>query len=349
LTVRWGVIGAGGIAARRTIPEGLAASDVCDLVAVMDPRRERACAIAEKYGVPDCVYTVGELLAIPEVEAVYIASPNIYHKDQAIAAARAGKHVLVEKPMALTLADGQAMVDACAAAGVKLMVGYMMRFHAHHQWLKAQIDAGALGQPVFGRAQLTCWYPDIEGAWRQDPILGGGGAFIDMGTHCLDLLEMFLGRVRRLTAVMGTLTHGYPVEDSATLLLEFESGARGLVDANFNIPDEASQNVLEVRGTKGAVYADHTIGQDAGGHMTAYLLGEAGGYDAAQVRTGSIAEEVCVTPINCYRAEVEHFVDCIEQDRTPITDGREGLRNLALTLLAYESARTGNSVLAQPV
>ena len=93
---------------------------------------------------------------------------------------------------------------------------------------------------------------------------------------------------------MGTLTHGYAAEDSATVLLEFESGAQGVVDANFNIPDEASQNVLEVRGTKGAVYADHTIGQDAGGHMMSYIVREVGGYDAAQVRTGSIAEEVLV-------------------------------------------------------
>ncbi len=234
---------------------------------------------------------------------------------------------------------------ACVAQGVKLMVGYMMRFHAHHQWLKTQIDGGALGQPVFGRAQLTCWYPDVPGAWRQDPALGGGGAFIDMGTHCLDLLEMFLGRVRRLSAVMGTLTHGYAVEDSATLLLEFESGAHGVVDANFNIPDEASQNVLEVRGTRGAVYADHTIGQDAGGNMISYLLGAVGGYDAAQARTGSIAQTVSVTPVNCYRAEVEHFVDCIEQDCTPDTDGREGLRNLKLTLLAYEAACSGKVML----
>jgi predicted dehydrogenase len=311
----------------------------------MDPSRERACAVAKKYGVPHCVYTVDDLLAISEVQAVYIASPNCHHTEQTIAASRAGKHVLVEKPMALTAADGQAMVDCCAAQGVKLMVGYMMRFHAHHQWLKAQMDAGALGQPVFGRAQLTCWYPDVPGAWRQDPVLGGGGAFIDMGTHCLDLLEMFLGRVRRLSAFMGTLTHGYPVEDSATLLLEFESGAQGVVDASFNIPDEASQNVLEIRGTRGAVYADHTIGQDAGGHMMSYLLGAAGGYDADQVRTGSIAQTVSVTPVNCYRAEVEHFVDCIEQDYTPDTDGREGLRNLRLTLLAYEAACMGKVML----
>ncbi len=345
MTVKWGVIGAGGIAARRTIPEGLAASEKCDLVAVMDTSRERAVAVAKQFDVPRHVTTVEELLAIPEIEAVYIASPNSYHAGQAIAAARAGKHVLVEKPMALTLADGQAMVDACAEEGVKLMCGYMMRFHAHHQWLKAQIEAGALGQPVFGRAQLTCWYPDTPGAWRQDPLLGGGGAYMDMGTHCLDLLEMLLGPVRRLTAYMGTLTHGYPVEDSATVLLEFASGAQGVVDANFNIPDEASQNVLEVRGTKGAVYADHTVGQDAGGHMMSYIVREVGGYDAAQARTGSIAEEVVVTPVNTYRAEVEHFVDCIEQDLTPVTDGAVALHSLGLALLVYESARTGKTMM----
>ena len=342
MTVKWGVIGAGGIADRRTIPEALVPSEKCDLVAVMDVDEGRATTVAERFQVPNIYTTLDDILASPEVEAVYIATPVFRHEAQVVAAANAGKHVLVEKPMAMTMAGGEAMVKACQENDVRFMAGYMMRFHAHHQHLKEMIDAGDLGQPVFGRAQLTCWYPEIPGAWRQNPELSGGGAFMDMGTHCLDLLEMLLGKAKKISAFMSSLTFSYPVEDTATVLVEFESGAQGIVDVNFNVPDDAAQNVLEVRGTKGLVLADHTIGQDAGGNMVAYLPADIGGYDAAQVREEeSIAKTVTVTPVNTYLAEVEHFVDCIEQDLEPITGADVALHALRLTLLVYEAARTG--------
>ena len=342
MAVKWGVIGAGGIADRRMIPEGLVPSDKCELVAVMDVDAQRANAVAEKYHVPHRFTTVEDLLALPAVEAVYIATPNYLHKQQTVAAARAGKHVLVEKPMALTSADAEAMMAACRDNGVKLMAGYFMRFHAHHRRLKEMIEAGELGQIVFGRAQLTCWYPDIPGAWRQDPQLSGGGAFIDMGTHCLDLLEMFIGKTKRVAALASTLTFKYPVEDTATILAEFENGAQGIVDVSFNVPDEAAQNVLEIRGTRGAVIADHTIGQEPGGTMIAYIPQGVKGYDAAQARVeGSVAQPVAVKPVNSYRAEVEHFVDCIEKNRDPLMGGAEALRFVRLTEMVYESARTG--------
>ena len=125
MTVKWGVIGAGGIADRRTIPEGLVPSDKCDLVAVMDVDETRAKTVAEKYQVPNVYTTLGDILASPEVEAVYIATPVFRHEEQGIAAANAGKHVLVEKPMAMTLAGGEAMVKACQDNDVKFMAGYM--------------------------------------------------------------------------------------------------------------------------------------------------------------------------------------------------------------------------------
>ncbi len=342
MSIRWGVVGAGGIADRRTIPEGIMPSPCCELVAVMDADAGRARAVAEKYAVRHCITRLEDLLALPEVDAVYIATPNHLHRDQTVAAARAGKHVLVEKPFATTIAEAEEMIAACQEAGVKLMAGYLMRFHAHHRRLKAMVEAGELGQVVFGRAQLTCWYPEIPGAWRQDPQQSGGGALMDMGTHCLDLLEMLMGPIVQLVAFAGTLTFRYAVEDSATVLCKFASGAHGVVDVNFNVPDEAAQNVLELRGTRGAVLADHTIGQDAGGHMVAYLPQGSRGYEAAQVRLGeSIARPVEVQPVDTYRAEIEHFVDCIEQGREPLIGGREALRILHLALLAYESARTG--------
>ena len=345
MVVKWGVIGAGGIADRRTIPEGIVPSPKCELVAVMDVDPGRASAVAEKYGVSQSFTRVDDLLALREVEAVYIASPNCYHKEQAIAAARAGKHVFVEKPMALSVADGEEMIAACQENGVKLMVGYLMRFHAGHRKLKEMIDGGQLGQIVFGRAQLTCWYPAMAGAWRQVPELGGGGAFIDMGTHCLDLLEVLIGKAKRLVAFMDTLTQDYTVDDTGTVMVEFENGAHGIVDVNFNVPDEAAQNVLEIRGTGGLVLADHTIGQEPGGTMTAYIPMAAGGYDAAQARAETgIARPIDYEPANTYRAEVEYFVDCIEHDLEPVTGGSEALRFVRLTQLVHESAATGKVI-----
>ncbi len=164
MAVKWSVIGAGRIADRRTVPEGIAPSPKCDLVAVMDVNPERATAVADKYGVTQAFTRADDVLALPEVEAVYIASPNCYHNEQPIAAARAGKHVFVEKPMALSTTDAEETIEACDTAGVKLTAGYLMPFHGGHQKFKKMIDAGELGQIVFGRAQLTCWYPAMKGA-----------------------------------------------------------------------------------------------------------------------------------------------------------------------------------------
>jgi predicted dehydrogenase len=344
MTIKFGVIGAGGIAQRRMIPEGFIPSEKCELVAMTDSVPEWAQAVAAKFSIQCWYDNTAELFKQSDIQAIYIASPNNFHKEQVIAAAQAGKHVLVEKPIALTIADAEAMLAACKANGVRLMVGYMMRFHAHHQRLKAMIEAGELGQVVFGRTQLTCWYPPIPGAWRQEPVLGGGGAWMDMGSHCIDLLEMWLGPVARVAAFSRTLTHAYEVDDSTTVLCEFQSGAQGVVEVNFNVPDDAAQNSIEIRGTRGVVVADHTIGQSAGGNMTAYLFDQAG-YAAAQERSKSSGVlPISVEPVNPYRAELEHFVDCIEQDREPLNNGEHALHNLKLVLAAYEAAQTGRVI-----
>ena len=345
MALKWGVIGASGIADRRTIPEAIMPSDQAELVALLDATMEKAREIGQKYGVENCLDDPQKFLAMDEIEAVYIGTPVHLHEEEVIACANAGKHVLCEKPLGLTVRECENMIEACQRNGVKLMVGYMMRFHAHHQKLKQMIDNGDLGQPVFGRAELTCWYPEIEGAWRQDLKLSGGGALMDMGTHCIDLLRMLLGEVTQVTAFMDTLTFKYPLEDTATVLLKFENGAQGLVDNMFNVPDAAAQNILEIYGTQGVVIADHTVGQDAGGNMTAYLTGPAGEYDASQVREGEdLGRPVEVEPINMYRAEVEHFTDCIEQNREPLITGEEAIKILRIALAAYESARSGKTI-----
>jgi len=340
--VAWGVIGSGGIALRRTIPEGIVPADNARLVAVYDVNQEVNRQVAERFGARAAA-SLEELLAA-EVEAVYVATPVHAHREQVSACARAGKHVLCEKPLGLNVAEAEEMVAACRQAGVLLGTALMMRFHSQHQAALKLIREGRLGRPVYARAQLSCWYPPMAGAWRQDPALGGGGALMDMGGHCLDLLEMFFGPVRRLACLTTRAVHGYAVEDGAAVLLEFANGALGTVDTFFSIPDEASENVLELYGTLGAILARGTIGQSSRGVMIARLRGEQAGYDAQQERAAAGGIEISPEPVNMYRAEIEEFSRAVREGRPPAVTGEDGLRNQRLLAACYESARTGKMV-----
>jgi predicted dehydrogenase len=340
--VAWGVIGSGGIALRRTIPEGIVPAANARLVAVYDVNQEVNRQVAERFGAR-AASNLDELLAA-DVEAVYVATPVHAHREQVLACARARKHVLCEKPLGLNVAEAEEMVAACRQAGVLLGTALMMRFHSQHQAALKLIHEGRLGRPVYARAQLSCWYPPIRGAWRQDPALGGGGALMDMGGHCLDLLEMFFGPARRLACLTTRAVHGYAVEDGATVLLEFANGALGTVDTFFSIPDEASENVLELYGSLGAILARGTIGQSSRGVMIARLRGEQTGYDAQQERAAVGGVEIAPEPVNMYRAEIEEFSRAVREGRPPAVSGEDGLRNQRLLAACYESARTGKMV-----
>jgi predicted dehydrogenase len=286
-----------------------------------------------------------ELLDDEEVQAVYIATPTYLHAQQTIRALRAGKHVLCEKPMAMKLQEAEQMIAEADKHNRKLAIGYMMRFHAWHQKLKQMIDAGELGALVMGRAQLTCWYPRLEDAWRQDPALGGGGALADMGSHCIDLLEMLFGRTQEVTAFVDTIVQDYPVEDASVVLLRCESGAMGVVDAHFNVPDEASVNMLEIYGSKGRVEGRGTIGQASTGTMTAVLQTSEPEYDAAQQRQETLEQVIEPEQVgNIYQAEIEDFCAAISLDRKPCVSGEDGWWNLKVLLAAYESAQQGKAI-----
>ncbi len=169
--LNFGVIGAGGIARRRTIPGMLKAKN-CRLVAVMNPSDPER--IAKEFKVPQAYRREEELLADPEVEAVYIASPVQHHARQIMQCAEAGKHILCEKPLTRDLREARKVAAVCRKQGVLLQDGYMMKFHGAHVKVKELIDKGRLGRIVYLRAQLSCWYPKMAGAWRQDPKNGGG-------------------------------------------------------------------------------------------------------------------------------------------------------------------------------
>lgn len=347
MVVKWGVIGACGIAQRRTIPEGITKAANSQMVGLMDINGERLKELGKEYPEAKLYEAQEELLADGDIDAVYIGIPTYQHCEAVAQAAQAGKHIFCEKPMAMNLKECDRMIKVCKKSNVKLSFGFMMRYHVAHQKIMGMIRKGELGQLVMGRAELTCWYPDIPGVWRQDIKKSGGGALADMGTHCMDLLEMLFGeRVTEVCGFRNTLTHSYkPVEDSATFVLRFKSGTHGIVDNYFNVPDAAAQNVLEIYGTKGAIICKGTVGQESGGKMTSFLQKEETGYDAQQSRApeADIVEHT-IEPVNIYASEVEKFAQCVIDGTEPDITAEEARHNIALTLACYEAADTGKTV-----
>ena len=344
--VKWGIIGCGGIARRRMIP---ALSECKDsrCIAVMDVDKKAADEVAAQIGAK-AYYTEADLLADSEIQAVYIATPVFLHHEQVLQAAQAGKHVLIEKPIALTVDEAEEMIKACENAGVYLTEGYMMKYHALNKKAMEMVKSGEIGNVVFARAQLSCWYPDMPGAWRQTPTLGGGGSLIDMATHCYDLLQFIVGsEIVDVFARTDTLTFKYPVEDSSTTVLRFANGAHGVVDAFFNVPDSAGQDRLEVYGNKGSIQAEGTIGQAPTGKMVAYLSDSSKDYDPQQAKTSLdvSVREIDYTPVNMYAAEMDYMSRCIASGTAPtFNTGSDGLKILKVARAAYESSATGKDV-----
>lgn len=335
--IKWAVLGSGGIAQRRTIPEGIIPAQNSELVAVCDFNQEINSEIAKKYKV-QAVDSLDELLKI-KCDVVYIATPVDLHCQQVIACAKAGKHILCEKTLGLNVGEVEKMIAACNHKEVLLGTALMMRFAAQHQVALKMIQEGVLGKLTYGRAQLSCWYPPIQGAFRQDPNRGGGGSLMDMGSHCIDLLEMFFGKVERVSCFVNNRVHEYPVEDSAVATLWFENGAMGTVDSFFCIPDKSIKNRLELYGSKGSILAQGTIGQDAAGEMRAYLESDDSGYNASQVRSQMGGVDISPPPVNTYCAEIEEFAKAIIEGREPSNNAVIGLQSQKVLEACYESAR----------
>jgi predicted dehydrogenase len=341
-TVRWGVIGSGGIARRRTIPEGIVPAANAKLTAVFDVDTEANTAVAMEHNAT-AMPSFEELLA-SDAEAVYVATPAFLHCEQVMACAEAGKHVLCEKPLGMSNGEAEKMITACRNAGVKLGCAFMMRFHAQHQAALQLLQAGRLGKPVYGRAQLSCWFPPMGGVWRQDPAKGGGGSLMDMGGHCIDLLEMFFGEVKTVTCRINNTVHDYASEDSAVAVLGFENGAMATVDTFFCVPDASSKNALELYGSQGSILAKGTLGQGEIGEMTAFLEESGARYDAQQQRDAGEGMVIQPSPVNMYRAEVEAFGNAVLEDSDPPVGAWAGLRSQQILTACYESAKSGAAV-----
>ena len=311
MKIKWGVIGCGGIADRRTLP-GMMLAENAELIAVMDTNFSAAQACKEKYGAKHAFNNVEELLALEEIQAVYIATPVFCHKEQAFAAAKAKKDILIEKPVGMTSTEAEEIAQFCREQGVKLGVGFMMRFHAYHQKMKELIQAGAIGEVVSARSQLTCWYPEMENCWRQERKLSGGGAMMDMAIHCIDLIRYITGQeVTEAAGLVGNQIFKYNVEDAGGVIMRLSNGAIAYVDANFNIPDAAAKCKMEFYGTKGSIFAQGTVSQVEGGEIEVLCTGDAMGYDASQNREEVKPLEIQVEFGNMYTREIESFSNSV--------------------------------------
>jgi len=326
MKLKWGIIGCGGIADRRTLPGMMLASNA-EPYAVMDANPEAAERCKEKYGAKYAFTKFEDVLALNEVDVVYIASPVFCHKEQAIAAAKAKKHILLEKPIGLSIDETREIVAACEKEGVKLGIGFMMRYHAYHQAMKKVIADGLIGDVVSMRAQFTCWYPEIENCWRQDKTKSGGGALMDMGIHCIDLLQYISGlEAVECTGYAQNQTFGYTADDSSAIVMKMNNGALAMVDSNFNIPDAAAKCPLEFYGTKGSMIAVGTLSQDEGGSVEVLVANDTAGYDAQQNRSLVEPMKLDVTFGNMYTKEVEAFSNAVINNTEPPVNGKNTMR-----------------------
>ena len=336
--IGFGIVGAGMIAGYHA--GAIAETAGARLVAVCREDPARAAEAAERFGVP-CDTSLAALLARPEIEAVCICTPSGQHAEQAIAAARAGKHVLVEKPLALTLADADAMIAACQQAGVLLGVALQRRTDPQFRAAHHAIESGLLGRPVLGTISIPYVRPQSyyeSAAWRGTWALDGGGALMNQGIHLVDLLLWLMGDVAEVEARFDTLDHAIEVEDCVAATLRFRNGALGTIAATTAAAPGFPHRV-EAYGTAGGLQIEgETIVRWEGGGSEHHKA-ESSGPQAA----GAGAKPTGISPIGHIRI-MEDFVDAIRNGRPALVGGAEGRRSLALVLAVYEAARTGQAV-----
>ena len=338
--IRFGLLGCGRIAKRHSDLLGGGHIAGAELVAVCDEIRERADTIASRFGVP-AHYDLDDLLSRNDIDAVSVLTPSGMHPRHAIAVAKAGKHVIVEKPMALRLQDADAMIRACDEAGVKLFVVKQNRFNVPVVKAREALDAGRFGRLVLGTVRVR-WCRDQNyydqdnwrGTWAYD-----GGVLSNQASHHVDMLEWFFGDVVSVHARATTALVNIEAEDTAVATLKFRNGALGIIEATTATRPRDLEGSLSILGEKGSV--------------------EIAGFAVNQIRHWQFAEQLpsdkdvmekfSVNPPNVYgfghQAYYEHVVKCLSDQSPALVDGLQGRKSLELISALYESIETGKEVL----
>jgi predicted dehydrogenase len=312
MTLRVGLLGAGWIMDFHA--RAVAEHPGAELVAAANWREPSLAKLAARHGIPRTTTDWRELVADPGVDAVVVATPNALHAEQAIACLRAGKHVLVEKPMARDLAEADAMLAAEAASRARLMVAHCWRFHPDVLALRARVAAGELGEVVKtrGYGAHARWGPS---GWFTDPELAGGGALLDMGVHAIDTARFLLGDPRPVAvrATVGARYRDDPVDDDAIVLVTWSNGSNSIVESGWWQPHV------------GGLEADTEL-YGTGGYARVW--------DRTELPEG---EEHCTQPM--YSAQMAEFVEALALGRQPRPSGQDGRVVMEVVERAYASGR----------
>lgn len=341
-TLRFGIIGVGNIAPVHAA--AISGTPEAELVAVAtrDPDRGRVFAAQHGGEQHSCSWHAdyAELLQRPDIDIVTICTPHDLHLPMTLAAARAGKHVLCEKPMARTPAECDAMIEACEQAGVTLGVIFQSRFEPLSRRLKQLIDDGTLGRLLWVSAN-TIWYRTDDyyrsGPWRGTWAHEGGGVLINQAAHALDLLLWLTGLPDRITARTRTLNHAIEVEDGALAILEYADNRLGLIQATTAAYPGYPER-LEIVGTNGS--AIYHKGQ---ARLEWHLIDPREDHVQEAAVSSGAAAPMDITAAG-HTTQFQDFVAAIREGRQPLVDGREGRHSIAVIDAIYRSARESTTV-----
>jgi len=328
----WGLVGASTIAHEWVIDAIRAVPDN-EVVAVFSTDPERGARYASSHRIPSAYASLSALVRDPQVGAVYVSTTNEMHRAQTVEAAAAGKHVLCEKPLALSVAEAREMIDACSRAGVVLGTNHHLREAASHRKIRELIRSGAVGQPPFGKVFPGGAAPGHpQGGRLRDPRTGAG-AILDLTVHDADALRFLLGAepVEVVTLSQQAGMASGDIEDGAMTTIRFDDGVVAQLHDAFTVP--FARTGIEVHGSAGSIYARDV--------MTQRPIGE------VVLRTERGEEVVPLEQENLYVRTIQAFAASIRGEGQPSCTGEDGLRSLATALAALESARTGRRVAVQ--
>jgi 1,5-anhydro-D-fructose reductase (1,5-anhydro-D-mannitol-forming) len=326
-TLGWGLIGASDIA-RTRMAAAIADQPDSEVVAVMSSQMVRAQSFASELGIPRAYDDLDAMLADPRVNIVYISTTNNLHCAQTLAAARAGKHVLCEKPLALSVEDATAMVDACRAAGVVLGTNHHLRNAATHRTIRRLVADGVIGQPLAARVFHAVYLPPRLQGWRLTDPTAGGGVILDITVHDADTLRFDLSdevvEAVALTAQQGLAAAD--AEDAVMGVLRFDRGTLAQFHDAFTV--RHAPTGFEILGTHGSLIGVDVMTQDPRGRVV--------------LRRENHVEEVDVGEReDVYVRSVGQFVAAVHGEGTPAATGEDGLASLAIALAVRSAARSG--------
>lgn len=335
--LRFAIVGAGVISSFHA--KAAAENPEAELVAISDVVEENARKLAEKYGIPSVYGDYQEMLERKDIDVVCVCVPSGKHAEAAIAAAKAGKHILCEKPLDITVERMDRMIHEARAAQVKLGVIYQRRTFPAAIAARKAVQENKLGKLVLGDAYLKYYrsqeYYDSAG-WRGTWELDGGGALMNQGVHGIDLIQWIVGDVESVFARSAALVRNIEVEDTAVAVVKYVNGAYGVIQGTTSVwPGQETR--FEIHGENGSI-----VFADSGIKQWAFMDGETSVPDVEG--TASASSDAANISADGHYILVDDMIQAIKEDRDPMITGEEASKAVKLILAIYESARTGREV-----